>query len=214
MAYCGPTTEAQSYFERFGYELPMGENTADFVIDVVTGALAPKLKDDATGSKMSSGLLGQTADLGQEWLKYKGKVDVEDASTEQDSLVTDDEPPEEKDLPVPGQRKSFYQQFIIQMQRRLLVMKRNSDDEFTAFLSLLFGVFLIALISKKVEPVEPDPDTDDLNYVDGTLDFEQLYRTLIVPTSDTTVDAQNYTQTQLCNMYLYHGKCTFVQKVN
>lgn len=204
MAYCGPTTEAQSYFERFGYELPMGENTADFVIDVVTGALAPKLKDDATGSKMNSGLLGQTADLGQEWLKYKGKVDVEDASTEQDSLVTDDEPPEEKDLPVPGQRKSFYQQFIIQMQRRLLVMKRNSDDEFTAFLSLLFGVFLIALISKKVEPVEPDPDTDDLNYVDGTLDFEQLYRTLIVPTSDTTVDAQNYTQTQLCNMYLYH----------
>ena len=28
MAYCGPTTGAQSYFEQFGYELPMGENTA------------------------------------------------------------------------------------------------------------------------------------------------------------------------------------------
>ena len=28
MAYCGPTTGAQAYFEQFGYELPMGENTA------------------------------------------------------------------------------------------------------------------------------------------------------------------------------------------
>jgi len=202
MAYCGPTTEAQSYFEGFGYELPMGENTADFVIDVVTGALDPKLKDDANGSRRGS-RLGLTVDLGQEWLKYKSKNDVEDGGTAQTSLVTDDAP-EERDLPVPGKRKSFFQQLIIQMQRRLLVMKRDSDDEFTAFLSLLFGVFLIALISKKVEPVEKEPDSDDLNYVEGTLDFEQLYRTLLYPTSDTTVDTQNYTQTQLCNMYQYH----------
>jgi len=200
MVYCGVTTEAKSYFERFGYELPMGENTADFVIDVATGALSPK--SATVGSTRNSGL-GLALDLGEEWLKYKGKDQTEDASTDI-SLGTDEESPEERDLPVPGKRKSFFQQFIIQMQRRLLVMKRNSDDEFTAFLSLLFAVFIITLLQGKTEPVEVEPDTDDLNYVDGTLNFEQLYRTLMYPTSDTTVDVQNYTQTQLCNMYLYH----------
>ena len=170
------------------------------MIDVVTGALAPKLISNE--SKKNSLL---AVDLGQEWLKHTGKVDVEEATAPDTSATDDENPPEERDLPVPGKPKSFFQQLVIQMQRRLLVMKRNSDEEFTAFLSLLFGVFLIALISKKVEPVETDPDTDDLNYVDGTLTFEQLYRTLVYPTSDTTVETQNYTQTQICNMYLYHG---------
>lgn len=144
MVYNGETNEVVDYFGKYRYELPVGENVADYIIDVISGDVSPKVRSSSIhesshkGSKLN-------IDLGAEWLKHGGydtNYDTEystdfDGDEESSPLMR---LPKVVDLPEVRLHPSFWAQLRVQFERRILTIKRTSGDHFTQFLSLLFGM--------------------------------------------------------------------------
>ena len=173
--YHGPLDEIVDYFSNLRYTLPIGENVADWLLDISTGSVQPtaKLSDDQsissskmkveTGKVYDVHIVGQKNRTAQKqsenaerlvsnWCKFHEQSLGGDIESFSCSLVIND---------LPSFRKSphFGQQLISNIRRNLCVIMRQLDTKLLNALSLMIIVIIIAVLdgpAKLTEEVEPD----------------------------------------------------------
>ena len=96
--YFGPCGQIQSYFENLGYEVPDGENIADWFIDVVSGAID---RHDADGNVIPTSV----EDLNDIWIHFCGDG-AGFTSPPPTSVAVGDMPTRDNELWSPGGRAS------------------------------------------------------------------------------------------------------------
>lgn len=132
IAYHGSPDESISYFEKIGYQLPTGENVADWLLDISSGHLGkPGDEGSITGIPTGEHLKEAREILFNKWEEHILSLPEEDMEM---SLL----PPIPFDIPPSSEKPSFLSQLKTQVKRNLLVMNRNR-------LSIIIDCFIIVL---------------------------------------------------------------------
>ncbi len=140
--YQGEPTDLVEYFNNLGYQLPKGENPADWMLDVSTGAAGPTSgphKDTATDPAKRMEMLFE------EWIKYQAQQ------------MKDFPPKEEKsEMPAPIAKISFMNQFLLFFRRSLLQRGRKFKSIALDTLLIVGSSYLAATISGVFSPIDAD----------------------------------------------------------
>jgi ABC-type multidrug transport system ATPase subunit len=121
--YQGPSRDAHSYFTNLGYQLPMGENIADWIVDISSGHLLRNSPEDlAMGRRTSitssrkldplklAGDLDQTREfLFNSWISYFNNLNV-----------VDRQPPEPFPILRKRERPRLFRQILLHIHRIFL----------------------------------------------------------------------------------------------
>lgn len=164
MVYHGPVSECTSYFVGLGYELPQGENVADWLIDISSGRSLPTnpstLNADypeisslsMTSSRRAYVSLGVSrsirsikyeagiarSDLASGWKFYMKNLDQEG----QNRYAC----PTPYNLPRSVVKPSFVKQLLINIRRNVLITYRNMGTRSKDTLLILFVVVFISAL--------------------------------------------------------------------
>lgn len=181
LVYHGPTSDAKQYFNKLGYILPEGESVADWLIDISSGTLEPDNKpdddvdngdDDDDDDVGAAGLLGsrvgpggkqqqaaEVAKTRREWLyqEWREHFDKMEPETKKERYL----PPEQTELPSPTVKAKFFEQFVVQLKRAVIVANRNRYSKFIDTCITMVALIIISFLDGTTNPTRDlSPDLD------------------------------------------------------
>mmetsp|Transcript_15252 Transcript_15252/g.18569 ORF Transcript_15252/g.18569 Transcript_15252/m.18569 type:complete len:1068 (+) Transcript_15252:124-3327(+) len=154
MVYHGPCANAQKYFEREGWVLPMGDSAADWLIDISSGRLERgTIKNDTKANlgiqrKFEIEKLNR-ASLCNYWIEYFESLDPAEKVQYQ--------PPDATEIVDRTGKPSFLRQFIIQLERCFLVAYRNRLTKVVDSGLIMFAAFIVSFGSTLSVATDNDP---------------------------------------------------------
>jgi len=171
MVYHGPAKDAEVYFKTMGYTVKPGENVADWMIDISTGCLGLPPKTDIFGlisdKKKAMKRKAQSIHLDKkDYMKLTNKF-LYDHWEEYFQLISKNNKaqyssPKPFMIPAMVKKPSFFSQFFIQLQRNVLVFKRNIRSHLLDMFIISIAITVTVAISGTFQFVGEDYLEQDL----------------------------------------------------
>ncbi len=176
MVYHGPVKEVEDYFSNLRYYLPVGENVADWLIDISSGSVEPQVQLSTQSDNLASSLKKKThhniqrGGREKDWVT-KMKLNREklykdwEAYTNSSKDIKDMfQPPEEYDLPPARTRASFFYQLSINLKRNMIVMVRQKNTKLINLFILMAVVIIMSVLDGTAKLTEENHPTINYEY--------------------------------------------------
>jgi len=176
MVYHGPVYKVEDYFSNLRYYLPVGENVADWLIDISSGSVSPEVQlsdpTDQFGSfrlKKTQHRIQQSA-TEMDWVT-KMKLNREKLFKDWESFANSNEdvksmfqPPEQYSLPPARKRSNFFFQLLTNLRRNLIVMVRQKKTKLINLFILLAVTAIMSLLDGTAKLTEESHPTINYEY--------------------------------------------------
>ena len=180
MVYHGPVNGVETYFNDLRYSLPVGENIADWLLDISTGSIDPeveRLKENQNSQNYEKGessldtkgeddnihvagemtrvaqnMLLNSANLFRKWGEYFEKsFKTHDNERSFASSLTQCIVVPEEEAP------SFFHQTVTNIHRNIIVSIRQKDTKLTNLIILMSIVFFMSWLDGSIAATELNP---------------------------------------------------------